>query len=231
MTSLVEFVPELKNILKDEEKEEKIDMSKKICLYVPGTGEKTDVCYSKSVVTSWLQKSIRRGNWKQAAMAAMILAENEPWYFWHRMRIIAIEDCLNPQAFTVLYGMQKEFEAICGKKKPCTQWDAVRLAVAAAIWLAEMPKDRRADELMEFVAAVNKMKKDEKEISEDAEKLWKEMTEVPGYVYDTHVVKSKDWRSWYEYGSETENRKPEYADWREKWKRLMLELMDGGLVW
>ena len=230
MTSLVEFVPELKNILKDEEKEEKIDMSKKICLYVPGTGEKTDVCYSKSVVTSWLQKSIRRGNWKQAAMAAMILAENEPWYFWHRMRIIAIEDLLDIQLFGALYGMQKEFEAICGKKKPCTQWDAVRLAIAAAIVAAERQKDRRADEMIELVAAWNAAKKANKE-DEELEELWKEMTSVPEYVYDSHVVKGKDWMSWYEYGSVCENKKPEYAKWREKWERIMVRLTRMGLEW
>jgi len=118
MVSLAEFVPELKKVRTGSTGgEEKLAKGSEICLWLPGKKGwfKTKYCYKRSVVTSWLQKAIRRGDWIRAAWAGLILGQNEPWYFWHRARIIAVEDCLgSPELFGLVYGMMREFEALTG---------------------------------------------------------------------------------------------------------------------
>lgn len=152
--SLVDFVPGLKEVVKKEAEKELPDKPSKICLWYYDEGSrqwvKTDKCFSRSVVTSWLQKSIRRGNWQQAAIAAWILVQNEPWYFWHRIRIIAVEDCTgSPEMLGIVYGLQREFETRTGYK--ISKDELRRLGRIVDIVCAASDDRELCDKLHEYV--------------------------------------------------------------------------------
>lgn len=169
---------------------------------------KTDVVMEKPIVTTSLQKAIRRGDWKRAALYAVLLSQCDSWYFWRRLRVIALEDLLLPPAFTALYGLQREYEAECASSKKrygvCASWDGQRVAIAAAIWLADGApqgprKDRRADAFMEMytVAYEACVRKGVCDVWDEIKKLF----EPPEEWLDVHVKKWKGERSWVEEGA------------------------------
>jgi replication-associated recombination protein RarA len=104
-------------------------------------------------VISTLQKSIRRGEVRNAVLCALDLAATSPEldaYLWDRLHVIAVEDVGfgRPDAIAVITALStaRQRFAADGHDRALFTIHAVRL-------LAEAPKDRSNDELANLVRA------------------------------------------------------------------------------
>jgi len=102
-------------------------------------------------------------------------------------------------------------------------WDMKRCVVCAAKLLADSPKDRRADEFLELMEAMEKYGN-----KFGLKTLKGSITLAPDEAFDTHTIQGRRMGRgllyWYEVSSETVNKKPEYEKWHKWFKPLMVEL-------
>ena len=176
------------------------------------------------VLKSVLQKAVRRGMVEKAMYAAYQLSNKRTgWILWRRLTIISVEDVLDSNVITTVNTLRME-----AKELGYETWDGKRCAVAAALLLAESKKDRRADEFLELMAA---MEKHGDKIPELAE-VKKEWESIPDEALDMHTTKGRKMgrglKYWYEVSSETEGKTDTYRKWREWWKPLILKTVEKG---
>jgi hypothetical protein len=95
------------------------------------------------IVSSLLQKSIRRGEIEIAQRAALTLFKSRGSAIWRRFMVIAFEDIgigsIDAMTMTVAAGSDAAFRKVCGGD--------LRVAILLTGVLAEAPKDRSADHL------------------------------------------------------------------------------------
>jgi replication-associated recombination protein RarA len=171
---------------------------------------------------SALQKYVRRGMVEKAMYAAYRLSTKKTgWILWKRLNVIAVEDVLDSNIVTAVSELTRQ--AVRYKYET---WDGKRCAVAAALLMAEAEKDRRADEFLELMDAIEKNGDKSKLLSEKAETL----TIFPDYVFDMHTVEGRKMGRgstfWIEVSSETVDKKPEYKLWRDWFKPYMLKILE-----
>jgi hypothetical protein len=176
---------------------------------------------------SVLQKAIRRGMTEKAMYAAYKLVSLNSWSCWKRLNVIADEDAGQPEtivAVDVLYRKHMAMKKDTGTGEPLS-WDAKRCAIVAAKILAEARKDRRGDEFLELMEAIEKHGKDEQ-----LQKIRAELEAIPDEALDMHTLQGRRMGRgdlyWYKVSSETVNKTPEYEAWREQFfKPLMLQIV------
>ena len=104
-------------------------------------------------VISTLQKSIRRGEVRNAVLCALDLSATSPeldTYLWDRLHVIAVEDVGlgNPQAIAVVVALDT-----ARQRYDEASHDRALFTIHAVRVLAESPKDRSNDELANLVRA------------------------------------------------------------------------------
>lgn len=179
------------------------------------------------VVKSALQKTIRRGMTEAAMYFALKLAEQSWYSCWRRLSIIADEDVGQPEVITAVDVLYRKFMAMKSRDKPAKgkelSWNAELCVVCAAKILADAPKDRRADEFLELMDAMEKYgDKFGLKTLKDSFAL------APDEAFDVHTRQGRRMGRgalyWYEVSSETVNKTPAYEKWRSWFKPLMIEL-------
>ena len=181
---------------------------------------------SVSVWKSALQKAVRRCEVEKAMYAALQLLEKAGWYVtWRRLRIIAVEDCGMPEIITAVETLYRLFLEYKGKKdKAELSWDAKRCVICAAKIMAEAPKDRRADEFLELIDAVEKYGDKIPNL-----RLLLENWMPSDEAYDMHTKEGRKMGRgllyWYQVSSKCENMTDEYRKWREWFEPFMIELI------
>jgi len=178
-----------------------------------------------SVWKSVLQKAVRRGNAEKAMYSAHKLASLNWWSCWKRLSVIADEDVGQPDAITAVDVLYRKFTALKKEAKEGElSWDMKRCAVCAAKILAEAPKDRRADEFLELLDAIEKHRKDE-----ELGKKKQELEAIPDEALDMHTLQGRRIGRgdlyWYEVSSETVNKTSEYKAWHDWFNPLMIRLV------
>lgn len=185
----------------------------------------------EGLMKSALQKCVRQGLVEPAMYWALKLAEANSWSAWRRLSTIADEDVGQGWAITATDVLFRKFMAMKrqSKKKELT-WDMKRCVVVTAKILAEAPKDRRADEFLEIVDAIEK--NPESKLLKSTENMF---AFVPDESYDGHTKEGRSMGRgfntkegllfWYDKSSKCENMTPQYAKWREWWKELMVEIV------
>jgi replication-associated recombination protein RarA len=174
---------------------------------------------------SVLQKAVRRGMTEKAMYAVYRLVSLNWWSCWRRISVIADEDVGQPDAIVAVDVLYRKFLAMKGgTEKGELSWDAKRCVLCAAKILSEAPKDRRGDEFLELMEAIEKHGKDEQ-----LQKIKTELEAIPDEALDMHTLQGRRMGRgdlyWYEVSSETVNKTPEYEAWREQFfKPLMLQL-------
>jgi hypothetical protein len=185
------------------------------------------------ILKSALQKCIRRANVEKAMYFALRLAEANWWSCWKRLSVIADEDVGQPLEIVAVDTLYRKFLAVKKQqgKGEKLSWDAKRCVVCAAKILAESWKDRRADEFLELMDAVERHGDEVPKL-----KSWLgEVSTVPDEAYDMHTIVSRKMGRgdlfWFEVSSQTELRSTEYQIWREWFEPLMVKvtkLVDAG---
>jgi len=181
---------------------------------------------SVSVWKSALQKAVRRCEVEKAMYSALTLLELAGSYVvWRRLMIIAVEDVGQPEAIAAVGSLYRIFQLL-GKssKKGEESWERKMCVVRAALILAESKKDRRADEFLDLLEAVEKYKVDIKNLE-----LLKAAMQPPDYAYDMHTKEGRKMGRgllyWYQVSSKCENMTEEYRKWREWFEPFMIELI------
>ncbi len=181
---------------------------------------------SVSVWKSALQKAIRRCDSIGAMYSALRLLELAGSYVvWRRLMIIAVEDVGQSEAIAAVDSLYRIFQFL-GKssKKGKESWERKMCVVRAALILAESKKDRRADEFLDLLEAVEKHKVDVKNLE-----LLKDAMQPPDYAYDMHTKEGRKMGRgllyWYQVSSKCENMTDEYRKWREWFEPFMVELV------
>jgi replication-associated recombination protein RarA len=174
---------------------------------------------------SVLQKAVRRGMTEKAMFAAYRLVSLNWWSCWKRLSVIADEDVGQPEAITTVDVLYRKFMALKKEsKKGELSWDMKRCAICAAKILAEAPKDRRADEFLELLDAMEKHGKDE-----ELRKEKQELEAIPDEALDMHTLQGRRMGRgdlyWYEVSSDTVNKTSEYEAWRNWFNPLMVRLV------
>ena len=181
---------------------------------------------------STLQKAVRRGWVEKAMYAAWKLCRNgHGWDCWRRLRIIAVEDCGQPDVIVAVFELWKEaWNRKYREGMDWGSWDQVRLAMTAAKILAESPKDRRVDEFMELLRLIEKKADEDEELA----RMRAELESVPDVAKDMHTKDGRkmgrDNEFWAREASRCERMTEAYAEWREWWEGLMLRKLEEG-VW
>jgi replication-associated recombination protein RarA len=187
--------------------------------------EKMSDSEEQGLLKSALQKSIRHGNVGKAMYFALKLAEKNWWSCWRRLSVIADEDCGQSLEIVAVDCLYRKF---LGAKKQGKDgelgWDAKRCVVCAAKILAEAWKDRRSDEFLEVVDAIEK----HGDTVPELEKVLEQFSAVPDEAYDMHTVQGRKMGRgnlyWYEVSSQTELRTVDYELWREWFEPLMVKI-------
>jgi len=174
------------------------------------------------LLKSVLQKAVRRGMDEKAAYAAHRLSNKKTgWILWRRLAIISAEDALDPLIITAVDVLRRE-----AKEFGYDTWDGKRCAVAAALLMLDSKKDRRADEFLELMDAIEKHGEETPELKEVKEVLER----IPDEALDMHTREGRKMgrglRYWYEVSSETENKTEAYQKWKAWWKPLMLKTIE-----
>jgi replication-associated recombination protein RarA len=201
-------------------------MEKQVDLYGKST-ESASINKQKreelSVWKSVLQKAVRRGNAEKAMYAAYKLVSLNSWSCWKRLNVIADEDAGQPDTIVAVDVLYRKHMAMKKDVKTGEQlsWDAKRCAIVAAKILAEALKDRRGDEFLELMEAIEKHGKDEQ-----LQKIKTELEVIPDEALDMHTLQGRRMGRgnlyWIEVSSETENKTPEYEAWREQFFKPLL---------
>lgn len=146
------------------------------------------------VVSSLLQKSIRRGDYKRAGYAAKELYWDYPDFLWNRLLIISAEDCLAPITDEIIALRKADKMINKGKKKE----DKNKIFVGKAIViLIECYKGREGD----FIAGsamreINPEMRNDPAFNQEIESLNIEDMNIdgekfPDYVFDPHTLIGK----------------------------------------
>lgn len=172
------------------------------------------------VLKSALQKYVRRGLSEKAVYVAYQLSNKKTgWILWRRLNIIVVEDCLDPTVILAVSELGKQ-----AMKYRYETWDGKRCAVAAAFLMSESKKDRRADEFLELLDAIEKRADKDKDLARKLETLSK----IEDYVLDMHTLQGRKMGRgnlfWYEVSSATVNKAPEYEAWHKWFKPLMIRI-------
>lgn len=186
--------------------------------------QKDDDREDLAILKSALQKAVRRAEIEKAMYFALRLAEKNWWTAWRRLTVISVEDVGQPLEIVAVDTLFKQFMAFKrqqGKDEQGLSWDMKRCVVAAARMLAESWKDRRNDEFLELLDAVDKHGKDFPELQE-----WRdEVSTVPDEALDVHTMTGRKMHRgnlhWLEVSSQTELRTVDYEIWREWFEELM----------
>jgi hypothetical protein len=204
-------------------------MEKQVDLYGIGTESASLNRQQREELSVWksvLQKAVRRGNAEKAMYAAYKLVSLNSWSCWKRLGIIADEDAGQPDTIVAVDVLYRKHLVMKKDAKTGEQlsWDAKRCAIVAAKILAEAPKDRRGDEFLELMGAIEKHEKDEQ-----LQKIKAELETIPDEALDMHTLQGRRMGRgnlyWIEVSSETKNKTPEYEGWREQFfKPLMARL-------
>lgn len=146
------------------------------------------------VVSSLLQKAIRRGDYKRAGYAAKELYWDYPDFVWNRLLVISAEDCSAPITDELVALRKCDKWVNKGKKRD----EKTKIFVGKAIvLLLECYKGREAD----FIASsamreVNPEMRNDPAFNQELEslnidKLVEEGKLFPDYVYDPHTAIGK----------------------------------------
>ena len=127
-------------------------------------------------VISTLQKSIRRGEVRNAVLCALDLSATSPeldTYLWDRLHVIAVEDVGfgNPQAIAVIVALDT-----ARQRYDATSHDRSLFTIHAVRLLAESAKDRSNDELANVARA---------ELDSGGR------AEVPDHALDMHTLRGQ----------------------------------------
>jgi hypothetical protein len=138
--------------------------------------------------------------------------------------VIADEDVGQAEAILAVDCLCRKFNAMKKQtREKKLSWDMKRCVVCAAKILAESPKDRRADEFLELMDAIEKNPKSE--LLKSARSMF---DIVPDEALDMHTVQGRRLgRSdlfWFEVSSETTNKTSAYEKWHKWFKPLMIEI-------
>jgi replication-associated recombination protein RarA len=173
---------------------------------------------------SVLQKAVRRGMTEKAMYAAYRLVSLNWWSCWRRLSVIADEDVGQPLEIVAVDVLYRKFVAMKGGvEKGEVSWDAKQCVIVAAKILAEAQKDRRGDEFLELMEAIEKH-------GEDAEvqKIKAKLEAIPDEALDMHTLQGRRMGRgqafWIETSSETLGKTSLYEEWRKWWKPLMMRL-------
>lgn len=178
----------------------------------------------EGLMKSALQKCIRQGLVEPSMYWALKLAEANSWICWKRLSVIAVEDVGRPLAILSVGELYRMFmTAKKMAKKGELSWDMKRAVVCCAKILAESAKDRRADEFLEVVVAIEK--NPESELLKSMENMF---ALVPDEAFDIHTIQGRRMGRgllyWYEKSSRCENMTPAYGRWRSWWEELMVHV-------
>lgn len=147
----------------------------------PSSNSNLEGGYELYDVLSAIQKDIRRGNKKGAGWWAYILLKsNQIYMFWRRMYVIAAEDC-DYQGVKLVDACKRGFDWVTNYGKNING-DGLLFGVKAAIGLAEMKKDRTADDYVCYFEDLVKQKNFAK---------GEQLPKIPDYAYDGHTIKGK----------------------------------------
>jgi hypothetical protein len=136
---------------------------------------------------SVLQKAVRRGMTEKAMYAAWKLVSLNWWSCWKRLGVIANEDVGQPLEIVVVDVLYRKFMAMKGGvEKGEVSWDAKQCAVCAAKILSEARKDRRADEFLELMEAIEKHGQDV-----ELQKIKAELGAIPDEALDCHTARGR----------------------------------------
>lgn len=146
------------------------------------------------VVSSLLQKAIRRGDYKRAGYAAKELYWDYPDFVWNRLLVISAEDCLGPVTDELVALRKCDKWVNKGKKREARTKIFVGKAI---VLLIECQKGREAD----FIAS-SAMRETNPEMRSDPafnqemeslniDKLAPEGELFPDYVFDPHTLMGK----------------------------------------
>lgn len=197
-----------------------IDLSGKV-VTVSDDQEKAEVGLLKSA----LQKCIRRGQTEKAMYFAIELAKKGGWYMaWRRLRVIAVEDVGQSDVISAVEALYRQFLEWKGKDGDGTGWDCLRCVACAAKILADAPKDRRADEMLELLEAFEKCPDDV-----ELQQWHDELSQVPDDAYDMHTLQGKKMGRgllhWYTASSYTDKKSMAYNTWRHRFESVMTRLV------
>jgi len=177
------------------------------------------------LLESALQVCIRRGQTEKAMFFAVELVKKGGWYLaWRRLRVIAVEDVGGASVISAVEALYRQFLEWKGKDGDGTSWDCLRCVTCAAKILADAPKDRRADEILELLWAFEKC-------PDDAElQQWHdELSSVPDDAYDVHTLQGKKMGRgllhWYTNSSYTDKKTLAYNTWRYRFESVMTRLV------
>jgi replication-associated recombination protein RarA len=183
-----------------------------------------------SLWKSVLQKAVRRGNTEKAMYAAYKLVSLSSWSCWKRLSTIADEDVGQPNQIVAVDVLYKKYMAMKKNAKEEITWDMRRCVVCAAKILAEAPKDRRADEFLELINAIERHGNN-KELQKKREQL----ESIPDEALDMHTLQGRRMGRgepfWYEVSSETVRKTPQYEAWHKWFKPLMTRLVKEKKKW
>jgi hypothetical protein len=148
-----------------------------------------------------------------------------PWSCWKRLNVIADEDVGQADVITAVDVLYRKFMATKrDAKNEEPTWDMKRCAVCAAKILADAPKDRRADEFLELIDAIEKH-----EEYEEFRKKIEELEAIPDEALDMHTQQGRRMGRgdlyWYEVSSETVNKTSGYEAWHDWFKPFMIRLV------
>ena len=126
-----------------------VDLTGKV-VTVSDDQERAEVGLLKSA----LQKCIRRGLTEEAVFFAV---KKGGWYqAWRRLRVIAVGDVGGASVVSAVEALYRQFLEWRGTDGDAASWDCLRCVACAAKILADAPKDRRADEMLEQLDAFEK---------------------------------------------------------------------------
>jgi replication-associated recombination protein RarA len=142
---------------------------------------KTNSGHELDVVSSALQKCIRRGMEWEALWCAMELAESGyDLYVWKRLVTVAVEDVglANPQAIVVVNSCRDCWMAFRKNEKEETRLPEMHILTMAVLTLCRSPKNREVDDLTYIM-------------------WWKRKNEglnleMPEWVKDGHTAEGKE---------------------------------------
>ena len=187
-------------------------------------GEEEKAAAEVGLLKSALQKCIRRGLTEKAMFFAVEVVKKGGWYVaWRRLRIIAAEDVGEPSVISAVEALYRQFLEYKGKDGDGTSWDCLRCVTCAAKILADAPKDRRADEMLEFLDAYEKC-------PDDAElQQWHdELSTVPDAAYDVHTLQGRRMGRgnlhWYTESSYCDKKTVDYELWHSRFSTVMTRL-------
>ena len=144
--------------------------------------------YDFYLVSSSLQKSIRRGDVRCAGYFALELFPKYSEYCWKRLLTVSAEDCYGPITKEIM-ALYEGFK-IVNKGKRGDQLGGRIFISKAVILLCTQPHSRDADVLSNFVYDRKRGLTDD-QINAYMEEARNENIPIPDYAYDVHTRQGK----------------------------------------